>query len=83
MLRLVLFGILALLMATPADAQQPSAGPAATTSSFRGRSVAVGPRLQHPTPLYVMGGLAVGIWARVPPPYDVTANRNAAENPLP
>ena len=39
--------------------------------------------LKSPTPLFVIGGLAVGIWARVPPPYDVTANRNAAANPLP
>jgi hypothetical protein len=74
--RAVLFGILAALTATTAYAQKPGAGPAATTTTF-------GPRLQHPTPLFVIGGLTVGIWARVPPPYDVTANRNVAANPLP
>jgi hypothetical protein len=39
-------------------------------------------QLQSSTPLFVIGDLAAGIWPRVPPPYDVTANRNAAANPL-
>jgi hypothetical protein len=42
-----------------------------------------GPRPQSPTPLFVIGDLTVGIWARVPLPYDATANRNTAANPLP
>ncbi len=80
--RAVLFGILAALMATTAYAQKPDAGVVATTATFLGQSVTTGPR-QFPTPQFVIGGLAVGIWARVPPPYDVAANRSAAENPLP
>ena len=47
-----------------------------------GQSVTIGSR-QFPTLQFVTGGLAVEIWARVPPPYDVAANRSAAENPLP
>jgi hypothetical protein len=31
----------------------------------------------------MLGRVAAGIWTPVPPPYDVTANRNAATNPLP
>jgi hypothetical protein len=82
--RSAIFGILALLLATAALAQQPvvysGQGVAGTFSS---QSVTPGPRPQSPTPLFAIGDLAVGIWARVPPPYDVTANRNAAANPLP
>jgi hypothetical protein len=81
--RAVLLGTLTLLTAATADAQKPSAGPATPAAEFGGQAATVGPRLQHPTPLFVTGGLAVGIWTRVPPPYDVTANRNAVENPLP
>jgi hypothetical protein len=80
--RAVLFGILAILMATAAYAQEPRVGPAATTATFLGQSVTIGPR-QFPTPQFVIGGLPVGIWARVAPPYEVAANRSAAENPLP
>ena len=83
-IRTAIFGILAVLLATTAHAQKPvvnsGQGVAAT---FSGQSVTPGPTLQSPTPLFVIGDLAVGIWARVPPPYDVTANRNAAANPLP
>ncbi|HEY6433504.1 MAG TPA: hypothetical protein VIZ17_16105 [Acetobacteraceae bacterium] len=83
--RAILFGILALLMATTADAQQSDASGGATVASLGGQSVTVGPRLQHPTPLFfvVVSALAVEIWTRVPPPYDATANRTAADNPLP
>jgi hypothetical protein len=77
----VFLGILTALIAATADAQMPSAGP--TTAEFGGQAATIGPRLQHPTPLFVTGGLVVGIWTRVPPPYDVAANRNAAGNPLP
>ena len=77
----VLFGILTALIATTAYAQKPSAGPE-RTPRLGGQSVTAGPRLGA-TPLFVIGDLAVGIRARVPPPYDVAANRNAAANPLP
>ena len=82
--RSAVFGILAGLLATTAHAQQPVVNSGqGVAGTFSGQSVTPGPRLQSPTPLFVIGDLAVGIWARVPPPYDVTANRNAAANPLP
>jgi hypothetical protein len=82
MMQAVLFGILTVLIATTANAQKPGAGQTERTPRLGGQSVTVGPRLGA-TPLFVIGDLAVGIWARVPPPYDVAANRNAAANPLP
>jgi hypothetical protein len=83
-IRTAIFSILAVLLATKAHAKNPivSSGQG-VAGTFSGQSVTPGPRLQSPTPLFVIGDLAVGIWARVPPPYDVTANRNAAANPLP
>jgi len=79
-----ILSILAVLLATTAHAQKPvvNAGQG-VTGTFSGQSATPGSRLQSPTPLFAIGDLAVGIWARVPPPYDVTANRNAAANPLP
>jgi hypothetical protein len=35
------------------------------------------------TPLATVGDLAVGIWTRIPPSYDTTADYNGAANPLP
>ena len=82
--RSAIFGILAVLSATTAHAQKPVVNPGqGVAGTFSGQSVTPAPRLQSPTPLFVIGDLAVGIWARVPPPYDVTANRHAAANPLP
>jgi hypothetical protein len=83
-IRTAIFGILAVLLTTTAHAQTPVVNSGQrVAATFSGQSVTPGPRLQSPTPLFVIGDLAVGIWARVPPPYDVTANRNAAANPLP
>ena len=82
MMGAVLFGVVTTLMATTAGAQTPSASPIERATTFGGQSITVGPRLRE-TPLIVIGGLAVGIWSRVPPPYDVAANRNATANPLP
>ena len=83
-IRTAIFGILAVLLATTAHAQQPVVNSGqGVAGTFSGQSVTPGPRLQSPTPLFVIGDLAVGIWTRVPPPYDVTANGNAAANPLP
>jgi hypothetical protein len=83
-IRTAICGTLAILLATTAHAQEPVVDSGQRVpATFSGQSVTPGPRLQSPTPLFVIGGLAVGIWARVPPPYDVTANRNAAANPLP
>ena len=82
--RTAIFGILAVLLATTTHAQKPVANSEqGVAGTFGGQSVTPGPRLQSPTPLFAIGDLAVGIWARVPPPYDLTANRNAAANPLP
>ena len=79
-----IFSILAVLLATTAYAQKPVVNSGqGVAGMFSGQSVTPGPRLQSPAPLFAIGDLAVGIWARVPPPYDVTANRNAAANPLP
>jgi hypothetical protein len=84
--RAVVFGLLAVLVAVGAYAA-PAAGPSSAGEAliFGGRSTAIGPRIkpQQPTPLFMIGGLAVGIWTRVPPPYDAAANRNLAANPLP
>jgi hypothetical protein len=82
--RTAIFSILAILLATIAHAQKLAVNSGqAVAGTFSGQSVTPGPRLQSPTPLFAIGDLAVGIWARVPPPYDVTANRNGAVNPLP
>ena len=83
-IRTAIFGILTVLLATTAYAQTPvmTSGQRAAPT-FSDQSVTPGPQLQSPTPLFVSGNLTVGIWTRVPPPYDVTANRNAAANPLP
>jgi hypothetical protein len=84
--RAVLFGLIAVMVADGAYAAR-AAGPSTADEAliFGGQSTAVGPRirLQQPTPLFMIGGLAVGIWTRVPPPYDAAANRNLAANPLP
>jgi hypothetical protein len=79
-----LFGILAILLATAAHAQNPATNAGqGVAGTFSGQSATPGTRLQSPTPLFVVGDLAVGIWTRVPSPYDATANRNLAANPLP
>lgn len=81
--RAVLVGAFAFLAAGSAFAQPPVTGATGGVSTFGGQSVAPGPRAQQPTPLFLLGGLPVVVWTRVPPPYDVTANRSAAANPLP
>jgi hypothetical protein len=83
-IRTAIFGILAVLSAATAHAQKPVVNSGQrVAATFSDQSVTPGPGLQSSTPLFVIGDLAVGIWARVPPLYDVTANRNAAANPLP
>ena len=83
-IRTVIFGILTGLLATTAHAQTSAVNSGQrVAATFSDQSVTPGPQLQSPTPLFIIGNLAVGVWARVPPPYDVTANRNAAANPLP
>ncbi|MEJ0018480.1 MAG: hypothetical protein WDN25_18350 [Acetobacteraceae bacterium] len=72
---------LALLMTTAvAQAEPQISAPGATT--FGGSAISTAPIVsQRPRPLATFGNLAVGIWAPVPAPYDVTANRTLADNP--
>ncbi len=83
MMRAVLIGFLT-LMAAPAFAQVPGPAGAGRVPAFGGESVLVAPRLgaRQPAPLFIIGGVAVEVWAPVPPPYDAAANRNGAANPL-
>jgi hypothetical protein len=81
-IRAALLGILAVSMATAALAQPLPGATAMADTQF----VTVAPRLgtpRYPTPLFTIGGVAVGIWTPVPPPYDGAANRSAAANPVP
>jgi hypothetical protein len=83
-MRTAIFGILTVLLATTAYTQTPVVHSGQrVVATFSDQSVAPSLQLRPPTRLFVFGDLAVGIWARVPPPYDVTANRNAAANLLP
>jgi hypothetical protein len=82
-MRAAVVAVLAMLPAVTAFAQAPRSGAAGQIASMGGQSVARGPRTQQPTPLFVQGELMVGIWTRMSPPYDATANRDAAANPLP
>ena len=75
--RAVPFGILAILVATATYAQKPGVGPPATIADFLGQSVTIG-RRQSPTPQFVIGGLAVEVWARVPRPYDVAGKQKCS-----
>ena len=82
-MRAALVALLVMGAATAASAQtQPAVSGA--VSGFTGQALGSGPgHVQNPTPLFVLGNMAFGIWTRVPPPYDVSANRNLAANPLP
>ena len=64
-----------------------SAAMAQTTAvaTYGGNVSGTGPSVvgRQMTPLTTLGDLALGIWTRVPPPYDATANYNRAANPLP
>ena len=82
-IRAMFFGMLTILMVTTGYAQSAEPASAAGEATLGGRAVAVRPRVAGAPPLLTMGHLAVGIWTRVPPPYDAEANRSAAANPLP
>jgi hypothetical protein len=81
MMRAALVGLLALAPASAAFAEAPNSQ---ITTTYRGQAVAPAPWLhaQQPTPLFVVGGVAGGIWTHVSPPYNVAANRNLAANPI-
>ena len=79
-IRTTIAGIaLATLMASAAMAQT------ATVTTYGGSTSGKGPSLvgRQMTPLATIGNLAVGVWTRVPPPYDTAATYNGAANPLP
>jgi len=77
-LRVVLVGgMLAAMLAGSAYAQAPAD---LSAGEYRGFTPL---QAQQMTPLATIGDLSVGIWTRVAPPYDVTADLNAAANPLP
>ncbi len=81
-IRAIFLSMLTALAMRTAYAQSPRSTPEAGEATLGGRAVVVRPPA-GPTPLITMGNLAVGIWTRVPPPYNVEANRSAAANPLP
>jgi len=81
--RAALFGVLTVLIAMSAHAQTPAPQTVTGQQALGGQSIGVGPRQwgRQMTPLFVFGGVAVGIWTPVAPPYDAGANRNLAANP--
>ena len=88
MARAGLLALIGMLAADVASAQQQQAtvGAAALSSpaGFGGEVGTLGP-LQAPTqprPLFSILGLPIGIWAPVPAPYNVAANRNLASRPI-
>jgi len=87
-IRAALAGALVVLLGLEggsALAQTPAPPVAGEISTLGAQTFGVGPQpgIPQATPLFKIGGLAVGIWTRVPPPYNVAANRSAASNPLP
>src|SRR5579859_3277492 len=57
----------------------------AAVTTYGGSTSGNGPSLvgRQMTLLATIGNLALGVWTRVPPPYDATASYNGAANPLP
>jgi hypothetical protein len=70
-------GVLATMLAGATYAQAPAD---LSAGQYRGFSPL---HAQQMTPLATIGDLSVGIWTPLTQPYDVTANRSAAGNPLP
>jgi hypothetical protein len=79
-IRIALAGVaLAAVMVSAAMAQTTA------VTTYGGNVAHAGPSVvgRQMTPLATIGNTAVGIWTRVPPPYDATASYNRAANPLP
>jgi len=79
-IRIAIAGVaLAAVMGSAAMAQTSA------VTTYGGNISGAGPSSagRQMTPLATMGDLALGVWTRVPPPYDATANYNRAANPLP
>lgn len=84
-MRTVSFALIGILLAGAAYAQQPGPGPAGGPLGFGGQVATVGPSqtfATRPRPLFSFLGVPVGVWAPVPPPYNVAANRNLAASPI-
>jgi len=82
-------GVVALLAATAtgaqaqAQAQAPHLGGTVNQGPYVLPGEGVGPVTgQLPRILFTNGGLPVGVWAPVPPPYDARADRTGAADPL-
>jgi hypothetical protein len=82
---LALIGIVAAGIAS-AQQQQATIGARAAGGSlgFGSEIGTLGPQQapSQPRPLFSIYGLPVGIWAPVPAPYNVAANRNLASRPI-
>jgi hypothetical protein len=74
-------GALPLLMATAAFADPPAPQMSGTVQGSVVLPESIAPVIGQ-QPLWTFGELPVGIWAPVPPPYDMEADRNGAANPL-
>jgi hypothetical protein len=82
-----LFVLIGMFAASAAIAQQQPAvgtGPAGGPLGFGGQIGTVGPSQipSQPRPLFSILGVPVAIWAPVPAPYNVAANRNLASRPI-
>jgi hypothetical protein len=86
--RAVLFVLIGMLAAGTATAQQQQpaggSGPAGGPPGFGGTVGTIGPSqtASQPRPLFSIFGVPVAIWAPVPAPYNVAANRNLASRPI-
>jgi hypothetical protein len=83
-----LFALMGILAAGVANAQQQQAAAGLVAAGgppgFGGEIGTLGPQQAptQPRPLFSIFGLPVGIWAPVPAPYNVAANRNLASRPI-
>jgi hypothetical protein len=85
--RAVLFALIGTMAAGTVSAQQQQSAGVATVGGppgFGGAIGTMGPQQAPsvPTPLFHIFGVPIGIWAPVPPPYNVAANRNLASRPI-
>jgi hypothetical protein len=80
--RLVLFVLIGMSAAGAATAQQHQ--PAGRPLGFGGQIGTLGPAQapSQPRPLFSIFGVPVAIWAPLPAPYNVAANRNLAARPI-
>ena len=88
MARVSLLALIGMLAAGVAVAQQQQAtvgaGASGGPAGFGGEIGTLGPQQapSQPRPLFSIFGLPIGIWAPVPAPYNVAANRNLASRPI-